>query len=91
MQINSVSDFRAAKRNGAYAWPEGYPLYFVCDDGGTLCAKCARKEARTILHAIMSDARRDQWRVVGADINYEDSELFCDHCSDQIESAYGSD
>lgn len=86
--IRSVSDFKATLRNGAYAWPGGYPMYLICDDGGALCFKCARKEARNIFESIANRAR-DGWRVVATDINYEDSELFCDHCSDQIESAYG--
>lgn len=32
MQINSISDFRKAMRNGPYAWPGGYPLFFVMGD-----------------------------------------------------------
>ncbi len=88
MTINSISDFRAAVRNGPYAWPGGYPLYFVCDDGAALCCNCVKKERRNILESIASKAR-DGWRVVGLDINYEDTDLFCDHCSETIESAYG--
>jgi len=34
MRIESISDFRAAIRNGAYAWPGGYPMFFVMADGG---------------------------------------------------------
>lgn len=30
----------------------------------------------------------DQWRLVAADVNWEDSGLTCDHCSQRIESAY---
>lgn len=88
MQINSVSDFRAAVRNGPYAWPGGYPLYFVCDDGAALCCKCVKTERRNILESV-AHKTRDGWRVVGLDINYEDDSLYCDHCSDRIESAYG--
>lgn len=88
MLINSISDFRRAVRNGPYAWPGGYPLFFICDDGGALCCKCVKTERRNILESIASDSR-DGWRVTAIDINYEDSQLFCDHCSDVIESAYG--
>jgi len=87
MQINTISEFRSAVRTGPYAWPGGYPLYFVCDDGGSLCCRCANKERRNILESIAHHAR-DGWRVVGMDINYEDNMLYCDHCSDRIESAY---
>jgi len=88
MQINSISDFRKAVRNGPYAWPGGYPLYFICDDGGALCCACAKTERRNILESISNKAR-DGWNVRGMDINYEDSELTCDHCNKAIESAYG--
>ena len=29
--------------------------------------------------------------IVAADINYEDSALYCDHCGDRIESAHAED
>lgn len=87
MQINSISDFRAAVRNGPYAWPGGYPVYFVCDDGGSLCCACVNSERRNILESIAHKAR-DGWRVIGADINWEDDMLHCEHCNERIESAY---
>lgn len=87
MLINTIGDFRAAVRNGPYAWPGGYPLFFLCDDGGTLCCKCVKKERRNILESI-AHKQRDGWRVVGLDINYEDADLLCDHCGDTIEAAY---
>jgi hypothetical protein len=34
--IKSVSDYRKAVRNGPYAWPGGYPLFFVTSDGAAL-------------------------------------------------------
>lgn len=88
MQINSISEFRTAVRNGPYAWPGGYPLYFVCDDGGVLCCSCVGKERRNILASI-ARKQHDGWRVIGMDINYEDDTLHCEHCGDQIEAAYG--
>ena len=64
---------------------------FLCtSDGAALCFDCARKEARNVMASIASNAR-DGWRVVATDINYEDSNLYCDHCSEKIDSAYGED
>ena len=95
MTINSISDFRKAVRNGAYAWPGGYPLYFTCDDGGALCCKCVKENTRLILEAINyqqnGGMHHNNWRVIGIDINYENNDLYCDHCSQQIESAYAED
>ena len=67
-----------------WAWPGGYPLYYVCADGGVLCSKCANTEVKL---TSMVDAD-DQWKIVAADINYEDPHLECDHCGEFCESAY---
>lgn len=87
MQIESVSDFREAIRNGPFAWPGGYPLFFICDDGGIICPKCAKTERRNILESIVHGNARD-WRVRGVDVNWEDSHMECEHCGEHIESAY---
>jgi hypothetical protein len=88
MHIKSIGDFRQAVRNGPYAWPGGYPLFFICDDGGALCCACVKTERRNIIESVAHQSR-DGWRVVAADINWEDNDLNCDHCNKRIESAYG--
>ena len=89
-EIRTSAEFKATLRAGAFAWPGGYPLYFIMSDGGALCFACGRKELRYILPAIASRAN-DGWRAIACDINYEDQECYCDNCSKQIESAYGYD
>ena len=88
MQINSISDFRAAIRNGQYAWPGGYPCYFITSDGAAISFDAARKERRNILESIAT-LSNDGWRVVGLDINWEDTDLYCEHTNNKIQSAYG--
>ena len=73
--------------NSPYAWPGGYPLFAITSDGAALCKKCAATERASI----GTTTGTDGWCVVGIDINYEDPELFCDHCGDRIESAYAED
>lgn len=87
-EISSVADMKATLRAGQFAWPGGYQMYFICSDGAALCFDCARKESRNIFEAI---ANKDGsgWRVVATDINYEDSELTCEHCNKSIPAAYG--
>jgi hypothetical protein len=89
MQINSISDFRRAMRNGPYAWPGGYPLYFITSDGAALSFKSARAERRNILEAI-HNRQNDGWRVVAMDINWEDAGLCCDHSGEPIAAAYAA-
>ena len=90
MQINTVHDFRRAIRNGAYAWPGGYPLYFITSDGAALSFEAAKTERRNILQSI-AHRTNDGWRVIGADVNWEDQELTCEHTGERIPSAYGED
>lgn len=83
----TISDFRRDMRNGAYAWPGGYPLYFVCHDGEPLSFVAAKANRRLILESLC-DGTNDGWRVVGVDVNWEDGDLRCAHTGDRIESAY---
>ena len=87
MNINSISDFRKAMRNGPYAWPGGYPCYFITIDGAALSFKAAKADRRLILEAIR-DRDNSGWRVVALDINYENGDLVCDHTGEAIEAAY---
>lgn len=68
-----------------WAWPGGYPLYYICADGGVLCSKCANAE---IEFTAAPDAET-MWRLDAVEINYEDDHLVCCHCGQHIESAYG--
>jgi hypothetical protein len=90
MTAFSISDFRKAMREGPYAWPGGYPLYFVTSDSEPLSFKAAAANRRNILDAIHN---RDGsgWRIVAVDINWEDASLYCSHTNERIESAYAED
>lgn len=85
--IQTPSDFGKALRQ-PYAWPGGYPLFFVTRDCAALCHQCARKEGARVTSSIREQCN-DGWQVVAQDVNWEDCELYCDHCGKAIESAYG--
>jgi hypothetical protein len=62
-----------------WAWPGGYPMYYVTADGMTVCPDCANREV-------------DQsQRPIAGDANWEDPELYCDDCGKRIESAYAEE
>ena len=88
--IRTTTDFKATLRNGEYAWPGGYQMFFIMSDGEDLCFDCARKEAKQIISA-MRDKWNTGWEVIGCAINYEDNDCYCCHCNEKIESAYGED
>ena len=75
----------------AYAWPGGYPVYAVLDDGESLCPSCARENVRLILSATHDRDIHSGWYFVGAHINWEDSDLYCAHCYKPLEPAYPPD
>lgn len=87
MEINSIADFRRAVRNGPYAWPGGYPLYWLMADGEACAFDVAKTERRAMLEALR-DRDNSGWRPIALEINYEDSELYCAHTGREIESAY---
>jgi len=61
-----------------------YPQYAVTSDGAALCPSCCKSERESIGTTTGSDG----WNVIAIDVNYE-SLIYCDHCSTQIETAYG--
>lgn len=73
-----------------YAWPGGYPMVLIMDDGECLCPKCARDNFKLIVAATKSNAR-DGWQACHVPINYEDDELYCANCNAHIDCAYPAD
>jgi len=68
----------------SYAWPGGYPLFTITSDGGCLCKTCCTTERK----AIGTTTGTDGWTVIAIDVNWEDTNLYCCHCGEQIEAAY---
>lgn len=78
-----IKDMRLDDGNlPAYAWPGGYPMFYLDSECSTLCPTCA--------DAAIDDCV-ESFRPVAADVNYEDNSLYCDQCSERIESAYADD
>lgn len=57
----------------------GYPLFYLDARNNVLCPDCANENDEF-----------DQ-PIVAADANWENPHLYCDHCSQRIESAYAED
>jgi len=74
-------------RAGPYAWPGGYPAYFLAEDGEPLSFEAVRENWRQVCYAARHQLR-DGWRIVAADVNWEDPALYCSHTGERIPSAY---
>jgi hypothetical protein len=88
--ITNAAELKATLRAGQWAWPGGYPMFFITSDGGALSFKTVREEYRLVLDSVMYK-HDDGWRVTAVDINWEDEDLFDCHTSERIESAYGEE
>ena len=89
----TVQELKSMFRKGraeAFAWPGGYPIFYVTSDGASLCPSCVTKERAQIMRST-HERSRDGWAITGRDINWEDPELFCEHCDKRIESAYAEE
>lgn len=86
-EITDTHQLRATLRHGAYAWPGGYPMYFITSDGAALSFEAVRENLRDVLDSV-ANRYNDGWRVVGCDVNYEDGDLTCAHSGKAIDAAY---
>ena len=86
-----TADQFSADLKEPYAWPGGYPRYFVCSDGADLSFAAAKAQSWQIRHAIRTNDPSSGWRVDGCEVNWEDPALYCDHTGARIESAYAED
>jgi len=61
-------------------------VFYMAEDNGIFCADCARGKNDSDASPASDDK---QWHLVAADVNWEDTDMVCDHCYSLIESAYG--
>lgn len=80
MNNNPTSlELRAAIRQ-KFAFPGGYEIYGITEDGGILCCDCMRTEYRLISSARRYNSR-DGWQVCALALDCEtDTFTACDHC-----------
>ena len=88
-RVENMAQVKACIRAGRFTDIGGYPLYFVCADGEALSFEAARANLREIASAFNTGAK--DWRIVACEINWEDSELTCDHTGEPIPCAYDNE
>ena len=73
----------ARKPTSRFAWPGGYPIYAVMDDGALLCHECLQEDE------VHEGGDADGWRFETAEIFWEGPAEHCGHCGTLLDSAYG--
>ena len=70
-----------------YAWPGGYLMVAVTNDGGTICPDCIREDYRQY-YVSTRDYERDGWNVQGIFLIEGDGEIegpmYCDNCGKDL-------
>ena len=87
MSSYTVSQFDTQLTQGAFAWPGGYPLFFITSDGGCLSFEAAKENAE-LIRAAIAEKSGNGWQITNCVVNWEDAELYCDHTGQRIPSAY---
>ena len=88
MSKYTTNQLKGQLRSGEFAWPGGYPLYFITDDGEALSFGAVRENIKSVIWSIRHKVN-DGWRVIGCEVNWEDASMTCAHTGEPIESAYG--
>ncbi len=83
----TLQEIKTQLRDGPYAWPGGYPKFFVTNDGDVLSFQAVRNNWCHIVGAHLRNVR-DGWMIAGCDINWEDDNLYCADTGEKIEAAY---
>ena len=89
-----VREFLDSLREGPFTSLGSYPKFWVTAYGDVLSYAACRANALSIARSIrrhLTRPGRDQWTVIGVDINWEDPALFCEETGERIESAYAED
>jgi|ERR1700743_135009 len=88
----TLREIKKALRAGKYAWPGGYPLYFITTEGEALSFEAVRKGWRNVVASVAGYAGGDStWHITAIDTNWEDGALYCAESGERIESAYAED
>lgn len=87
MKINNLTTLKMVLRNGPYAWPGGYPLYLVDEEGDCYHIDCVKG----IFKSVVRDTKRGigGFVMTAVEVNWEGKHLFCYECHKYIDSAYG--
>lgn len=85
MERSRLATFVGMGENGlwpAHAWPGGYPIAYVTDDGEILCAACMDDPTNPTHFGGAADGWRiDGAGAFGADMDYPETDETCTHCA----------
>lgn len=90
MKIETTKELKTALRQGEYAWPGGYPIFFVMSDGQAASFDGVRGDFKNVIYSMRHNENYG-YSVVGIEINYENEFLTCCFTNELIDCAYCED
>lgn len=87
----TLLELKQALRTGHYAWPGGYPKYFIAADGNALSFAAVYQEIKQVMRALRHPGTDRDWQIIAVDVNWEDESLFCVHTGQPIPCAFPPD
>ena len=85
-----LASIKEELRDGPYAWPGGYPKYFIMGDTSEVSFEAVKANWKEVCRAHITRDHLNDWWVHLVDINWEDEFLRCAHTNEPIECAYPS-
>jgi hypothetical protein len=86
--VEALHKVKDAIRN-PFAWPGGYALVVLLDDGESIHVDCAKNNFAEIARSALGNYR-DGWTPLDTFVNWEDNELCCASCNKRIISEYAN-
>lgn len=86
-----LTHLQESLREGRYTSIGSYPKFMVAGDGGCLCWDCVISNLQQIGETLTDKDVHNGYYPLGFDVNWENPTLYCDGCSERIESAYAED
>lgn len=81
----------SAKREYSFGKFESLGMYekhWITKNGGVLCFECVTENLEQCSDF---EAQNPNWFLIGCQINWEDNQLYCDHCNRKINEEYSND
>lgn len=85
-----MKQLKKAIRKG-YAWPGGYEIIGITNDGSLLCNTCLKSEYLAICHDTVKQWTGTGWCLSAIDTasNLDDPNgEYCDHCNREIQEPF---
>jgi len=88
MNTMPLEVLEASLNEGRYTSLGGYPKCLIIKNNQCLCWDCVKENEAEIQESLAMGETSNTYYPLQAEVNWENSELYCDECGERVESAY---